>query len=228
VNLGGKKMLATILVPHVACHRCSMGCSRWVRVPEGPYTMDAPGPEFETLGALGANCMTMTWSSSPMPRICATFTAWIPSRAAATNRLCDGMFREGLLTLEDTGGIELTFGNKEAMLAVIQQIAFGQGIGPLLRWGRARWPSASAASPLTSPCRSKAWNSPCTMRGRFSVGGATYATGPRGGCHLHGMSSIYEGKDAPLPEWDLNGNYPRHSDDHKGKIARLARTGRTS
>ena len=57
VNLGGKKMQATILVPHVACHRCSMGCSRWVRVPEGPYTMDAPGPEFETLGALGTNCM---------------------------------------------------------------------------------------------------------------------------------------------------------------------------
>ena len=46
VNLGGKKMQATILVPHVACHRCSMGCSRWVRVPEGPYTMDAPGPRI--------------------------------------------------------------------------------------------------------------------------------------------------------------------------------------
>ena len=44
-------------------------------------------------------------------------------------------FEKGLLTLEDTGGIELTFGNKEAMLTAIQQIAFGEGIGPLLALG---------------------------------------------------------------------------------------------
>ena len=43
VNLGGKKMQATILVPHVACHRCSMGCSRRVRVPKVPTRWARPG-----------------------------------------------------------------------------------------------------------------------------------------------------------------------------------------
>jgi aldehyde:ferredoxin oxidoreductase len=44
-------------------------------------------------------------------------------------------YEEGLLTKEDTGGIELTFGNKEAMLKTIEKIAHREGLGDLLSQG---------------------------------------------------------------------------------------------
>jgi aldehyde:ferredoxin oxidoreductase len=55
---------------------------------------------------------------------------------------------------------------------------------------------------------------------------ASYATSPRGGCHLHGMSSIYEHKQDPLPEWGLTGFYPRQSNEGKGKSLAWPKTGR--
>ncbi|GAI84365.1 unnamed protein product, partial [marine sediment metagenome] len=44
-------------------------------------------------------------------------------------------YEEGLLTKEDSGGIELTFGNKEAMLKMIEKIAYREGLGDLLSQG---------------------------------------------------------------------------------------------
>ena len=222
VNLGGKKMQATILVPHVACHRCSMGCSRWVRVPEGPYTMDAPGPEFETLGALGTNCMIDDLEFVSYAAHLCNIYGMDTLSCGGTIAFAMECFEKGLLTLEDTGGIELTFGNKEAMLAAIEQIAFGEGIGPLLALGSRKLAERIGHDSIDFAVQIKGLELPMHDARAFFGWGATYATGPRGGCHLHGMSSIYEGKDAPLPEWNLHGNYPRHSDEHKGKIARLA------
>jgi aldehyde:ferredoxin oxidoreductase len=47
-------------------------------------------------------------------------------------------FEKGFLTKEDTGGIDLRFGNAEAMLQAIELIARRQGIGNLLAEGTAR------------------------------------------------------------------------------------------
>jgi aldehyde:ferredoxin oxidoreductase len=44
-------------------------------------------------------------------------------------------YQEGLLTKEDTEGIELTFGNKEVLLILIEKIAHRDGLGDLLAEG---------------------------------------------------------------------------------------------
>jgi aldehyde:ferredoxin oxidoreductase len=44
-------------------------------------------------------------------------------------------FEKGILTLEDTGGMDLRFGNVDAMLKVIEMIARREGIGDLLADG---------------------------------------------------------------------------------------------
>ena len=97
--------------------------------------MGAPGPDFETLGALGTNCMIDDLEF-------VSYAAHLRNIYGMDTLSCGGTiafamecFEKGLLTLEDTGGIELTFGNQDAMLAAIRQIAFGEGIGPLLALG---------------------------------------------------------------------------------------------
>ena len=63
-------------------------------------------------------------------------------------------FEKGLLTLEDTGGLELRFGNGPALVKCVELIARREGIGALLSLGLARRrPSRSAAGPRR--CRSR-------------------------------------------------------------------------
>jgi len=45
------------------------------------------------------------------------------------------LYEKGILSKEDTGGIELNFGNDEAMIAILKQMAYREGLGGLLADG---------------------------------------------------------------------------------------------
>ena len=55
--LGGREILKRMPHRHSACYRCTIGCARWVKIESGPFAMDAPGPEYESAGALGPLCL---------------------------------------------------------------------------------------------------------------------------------------------------------------------------
>jgi aldehyde:ferredoxin oxidoreductase len=221
-SLGGKRMRDTILVKHNACHYCSIGCSRWVKISDGPYQMDAPGPEFETLGALGSICLIDDLNA-------VSYAAHLCNRYGLDTITCGTSiafamecFEKGLITCEDTGGIGLTWGNKDALLAMIEAIARAEGFGAFLGLGTRKMAAILGNNTIDFAIQVKGLELPLHDPRAFFSWAASYATSPRGGCHLHGMSSIYEQKQDPLPEWGLTGFYPRQSDEGKGKIARLA------
>jgi aldehyde:ferredoxin oxidoreductase len=221
-HLGGKRMRDTILVKHNACHFCSIGCSRWVRITEGPYQMDAPGPEFETLGALGSICMVDDLNA-------VSYAAHLCNRYGLDTISCGTSiafamecFEKGLITCEQTGGIELTWGNKDAMIAMIDAIGKAEGFGAFLGLGTRKMAEILGNHSMDFAVQVKGLELPLHDPRAFFSWAASYATSPRGGCHLHGMSSIYENKPDPLPEWGLTGFYPRQSNEGKGKIAQLA------
>jgi aldehyde:ferredoxin oxidoreductase len=221
-NLGGKRMRDTILVKHNACHFCGIGCSRWVKIAEGPYQMDAPGPEFETLGALGSICLIDDLNA-------VSYAAHLCNRYGLDTISCGTSiafamecFERGLLTCSDTGGIELTWGNKDAVIAAIELIAKAQGFGVFLGLGTRKMAEKIGHNTIDFAIQVKGLELPLHDPRAFFSWAASYATSPRGGCHLHGMSSVYEHKQDPIPEWGLTGFYPRQSNEGKGKIARLA------
>jgi aldehyde:ferredoxin oxidoreductase len=222
VSLGGKKMRDTILVPHVACHLCTIGCSRWVKIEEGPYKMDGPGPEYETLGALGSMCMVGDLEAvSYAAHLCNIYGLDTIS-CGSTIAFAMECYEKGLITKEDTGGIELTWGNKEALVKVVEQIALGEGVGKLLGQGARKVAQQLDQGAMDFAVQTKGLELPMHDPRAFFSWAVNYATSPRGGCHLHGMSAIYEDEEDPLPEWGLTGFYPRHSNESKGQIARLA------
>ena len=118
------------------CFICPLKCKRRTKI-SGPYEVnpDYGGPEYETLAALGSNCGI----DEVEPVI-------------KGNELCNGLgldtistgvaisfamecFEKGLITIQDTGGLELNFGNAQAMLELIDQIGKRQGLGDLLAEG---------------------------------------------------------------------------------------------
>jgi len=138
-EISGEAIKKTIMVKHETCWRCALGCKPVIATGE-PYYVDPAygGPEYETVASLGSNVEIFD-----------------PAAIAKGNELCNkyGMdtvsagltlawamecYEKGLISTEDTGGIALEFGSAEAMLGMLEAIAFRNGFGDLLAEGSAR------------------------------------------------------------------------------------------
>jgi aldehyde:ferredoxin oxidoreductase len=139
VNLDAKTIRDSILVGMEGCFACPVRCKKVVRC-DSPYPIDPAygGPEYETLAALGSNCGIDDLNATAKGSELCNAHSLDTISAGVTIGFAMECFENGLLTLEDTGGIELTFGNVEAMLQLIELIAKREGLGDLLAEGSAR------------------------------------------------------------------------------------------
>jgi aldehyde:ferredoxin oxidoreductase len=132
-------MKDTIGVKMEGCYACPVRCKKMVQFDE-PYRVDAAygGPEYETLAALGSNCGIVNVKAIiKANERCGAYSLDTIS-TGGTIAFAMECFEKGLLTTRDTDGIELRFGNDEALLKAIDLIAKRQGIGNLLAEGTAR------------------------------------------------------------------------------------------
>jgi aldehyde:ferredoxin oxidoreductase len=121
------------------CFACPVRCKKVVEIKE-PYEVDRAygGPEYETLGALGSACGVDDLKAiAKGSELCNAYSLDTISMGMS---IAFGMecFENGLLTTKDTGGIELNFGNADAMLKMIELVAHREGIGDLLAEGSAK------------------------------------------------------------------------------------------
>jgi aldehyde:ferredoxin oxidoreductase len=118
------------------CYGCAVACKKEVRINE-PGVVDPVygGPEYESLAALGSNCGVDDLKAiCKANELCNRYSLDTIS-TGCTVAFAMECFENGLLTEEDTNGLQLNFGNAEAMLQIIEMIANRQGIGDLLAEG---------------------------------------------------------------------------------------------
>jgi len=121
------------------CFGCPIKCKKVVAM-DRPYTINPVygGPEYETLGALGSNCgIDNLEAIMKAHEICARYGIDTIS-AGGSIAFAMECFEKGILTPEDTDGLDLRFGNAEAMLAMLERIANRTGFGDLLAQGTKR------------------------------------------------------------------------------------------
>jgi len=129
----------TVRIRMESCYFCPVRCKKVVKI-EKPYPVDPMygGPEYETLAALGSNCgiddLTAICKAN---ELCQRFTLDTISTGSVIAFAME-CFENKLLTKLDTNGIDLTFGNAEAMLHMVEMIAKREGIGDLLAEGTMR------------------------------------------------------------------------------------------
>ncbi|GAI43832.1 unnamed protein product, partial [marine sediment metagenome] len=93
------------------------------------------GPEYETIASLGSLCgISDLKYIAKANELCNKYTMDTISTGMVI-AFAMQCYKEGLLTKKDTGGIELTFGNKEAVFKMIENIAHREGLGDLLSQG---------------------------------------------------------------------------------------------
>jgi len=121
------------------CFACPVRCKKVVKFEE-PYSVDPAygGPEYETLAALGSDCGIDNFKAVTRGNeLCNAYSLDTIS-TGGTIAFAMECFENGLLSPKDTNGLELRFGNEEAMLKLIELIARREGIGDLLAEGTAR------------------------------------------------------------------------------------------
>jgi len=122
------------------CYACPIRCKRVVEVKTESLQVDPDlgGPEYETLAALGSNLGIDDLNLiSKANELCNKYTIDTISTGMTISFAME-CFEKGLLTLEDTGGMRLTFGNSEVLLPIIEKIAFRKDFGYILAEGSAR------------------------------------------------------------------------------------------
>ncbi len=129
----GQTMREKIVVTDKGCFGCPCPCGKYSKTKK--YNSYVEGPEYETIGLLGSNVGIDDIEA-----------------VAQANLLCDEMgidtisagnviawamecYEKGIFTKQDTGGIELKFGNADAVFKMIEMITKKEGLGALLADG---------------------------------------------------------------------------------------------
>lgn len=187
-KISGQTIAATILVKRRSCFACPVQCKREVQVNE-PYTIDPRygGPEYETIAAIGSNCGIDNLEIIVKGHELAGALGVDSISCGGAIAFAMECFERGLLTRSDTGGFDLRFGNGEAMLKMIEQIAYRQGLGALLAEGVARAAREIGGGAEELALHVKGLELPM-HEPRWKQGlGVGYALSPTGADHMHNM-----------------------------------------
>lgn len=135
-TLGHEAFHETLEVKASACHSCPIACGRNTTIKSGKYKGEkGHGPEYEGIGAFGIKtCVTDLNDITMTYYLCNRYGIDIISAGQVISTAME-WFEKGLIDKETTGGIDLSFGNGEAMIEMIEKIAFREGFGDVLANG---------------------------------------------------------------------------------------------
>jgi len=129
-----------LLKKRKGCYSCPIQCKRVIALDHPKYGVDSRygGPEYETIAALGPNLkITDLKAIAKGNEICNRYCIDTISTGMTIAFACE-CFEEGVITKEDTGGLELRFGDADLMLELLEMIARREGFGDVLAEGSAR------------------------------------------------------------------------------------------
>ncbi|MDY7040371.1 MAG: aldehyde ferredoxin oxidoreductase family protein [Chloroflexota bacterium] len=182
--IGGATMAETILVKGVACYRCPIACGRLTDVSKRYGLSRVDGPEYETVATYGSLLLV-----DDLPAI--TYANHLCNRygldtitGGVTIALAYYLYDRGIINAQDTGGLELHWGDSEAAIRLTEMIAYREGFGDLLAEGSLAVARHFGVEDLAVQVNGLEvpMHDP-----RASFGMAVnYSTGPRGACHNQG------------------------------------------
>ena len=219
--VSGQAMAEKFFEKHYACYACPIRCGKEMKVPIGPYSGTVShGPEYETIAGFGAMCLNED-----------------PAYIIAANDLCNRMgidtmsgssviafamelYEHGLIPEGLLGDIRPEWGSGEAILALIRQIAYREGLGEYLARGVKR--AAKEFGPLAEEfaVESKGLEVAYHDPRAFTSMAIIYATGNRGACHLEGLTYFNENRAFPASLVGLKDDYEPHGTDDKALLAK--------
>lgn len=203
-KLGAPNYTKVLGAKPLPCLNCPIGCHRLIKVTEpAVYATEGPGPEYETLGMIGTNCLIDDLKAVAKANDRCNRLGLDTISAGAAVAFTMECFERGWLKEKDLGGLRVAWGDGDAAVALIEKIAARHDFGDALaagtlaaakRLGREAEAIVSHVKGLEFPAHDP--------RSCFSLA-PTYATTTRGACHMRGMSEDIEMGGFFIPELGL-------------------------
>ena len=191
-KISGEAIRKHYLVKPRADWACLQRCGRFTLVKTGPYAYCGGGPEYESQSALGSRCGNANLESVLFAHHISNLYGLDTISTGATISWAMEAWDEGLITAEDTDGIDLSWGNHESIVKLIHMIAKREGFGDILAEGsyRAAQKIGRGTEKFVMHCKKQeiAGQEP---RAQKSMGLAT-ATAARGADHLYAFPVLDE------------------------------------
>jgi aldehyde:ferredoxin oxidoreductase len=168
-----------------ACFSCSKPCGRLFTIDEGEFAgLAIDGIEYETLYSLGGVCGTGDIETVAKGNEICDYEGMDTISAGDAIGFAMDLYENGILTREETGGLDLTFGNSEAELRLLEMIAKREGLGDILADGVKRASEKIGKDAGRYAVHVKGMEPPAyDVRGIKGMALA-FMTSTRGACHL--------------------------------------------
>ena len=137
-KISGDAINAQYFVKPRADFSCLQRCARYTKVSSGPYAYEGGAPEFETQSSMGSRCGNDNLESVLYGHHLSNQYGMDTISLGGTISWAMECWDEGLITAEDTGGLELNWGNHEVIVKLTKMIAAREGFGDLLAEGSFR------------------------------------------------------------------------------------------
>jgi len=225
-SISGETMTQTILKSRNTCSQCAVDCKREVEVLDGPYAPIEPeygGPEYENDAALGSLLLIDDLKAiSKENQLCNAYGLDTISTGVVIAWIMECIDR-GIFSKADIDGIDATWGKADAALKLIEKIAMRDGAGNILaegvkvaakKLGRGSERYAVEVKGLEIPM-----HEPRAKKGL----GLSYATSPRGGCHMQAFHDPEFEAPNLAPEIGITLGLDRH-DTSRNKVDIIKRS----
>ena len=165
------------------CYACPIGCSRETTAVKNGIAYVTEGPEYETMYSFGSNCdIKETEVVIAADRLSTDYGLDTISCGAVIGFAME-CFEKGLISGQDAGGMDLAFGNGDALIDCIHLIGKRKGLGQILAEGVKR-ASGKIAGSAEFAMHVKGLELPGYDPRGMKGQALTYAVADRGGCHL--------------------------------------------
>ncbi len=195
MEISGEHMSETILKERDTCYACTVRCKRVVETEyKGEKVVPTfGGPEYETIATMGSYCGIADLDAIALASQLCNAYGLDTIGAGATIAFAMECFEKGVITKEDTGGLELRFGNGDAMVEMVRQIGERRGFGNILAEGSDRAAKLIGRGAEAFLVTVKGTEVPAHMPQAKKTLGLIYAANPFGADHQsHEHDPYYE------------------------------------
>jgi aldehyde:ferredoxin oxidoreductase len=119
------------------CHSCIVRCGAIVRVEKGKFATagEVHRPEYETLASFGTNCFNENIEAVIRANEICNLYGMDTIAVGNVIALAMECYEKGVIGKKDTDGLDLSWGNAEAMVSLTEKMARREGFGGLLADG---------------------------------------------------------------------------------------------
>jgi aldehyde:ferredoxin oxidoreductase len=184
-EVNAQAMTDKVLVEGVNCFACPVSCGRGTEIREGKWQgHKGEGPEYETTNTLGALCGVSDLNAITMANYSCNEYGLDTISTGSSIAFALECFAKGILTSEQTGGVDLKFGDADLVVGLVEKIARREGIGDLLAEGTRVMAQKLGQGSEHFAMNVKGLELPAYDPRAAKITGLAYVTANRGGDHI--------------------------------------------